>query len=134
MVSEHLAEEAAQEAVIRAWRHAAACRDPGAPGPWIRTIARREALRLLTVETRTDPPGPHESGGEGRSENQAGLAIDLRSAVLAHTDELDRQLLFHRYWAGETEARIAQRLDLPIGTVKVRLHRARARLRDRLTR
>src|SRR5919202_663348 len=42
------AEDATQEALIRAWRQRGACRDPHRPGPWISVIARREALRLAT--------------------------------------------------------------------------------------
>src|SRR4051794_41348361 len=37
------AEDAAQEAAMRAWRRRATCRD--APGAWVRTIAQNEALR-----------------------------------------------------------------------------------------
>jgi RNA polymerase sigma-70 factor (ECF subfamily) len=41
----------------------------------------------------------------------------------------DRKLLFMQYWQDVPVAEIASRLDMPLGTVKVRLHRARAQLR-----
>src|ERR687885_1602182 len=43
-----LAEDAAQEAVLRAWRRRDACRAPDDPLPWVRQIARREAVRAPT--------------------------------------------------------------------------------------
>src|SRR4051794_96395 len=39
-------EDAAQEAVLRAWRQRHRCRDPDHPGPWLRRIAHNEALRI----------------------------------------------------------------------------------------
>src|SRR3954447_15201499 len=48
------ADDAAQEATIRAWRYRASCRDPAKPEPWIAGIARREALR--TVAKRREQP------------------------------------------------------------------------------
>src|SRR5687768_901421 len=46
------AEDATQEALIRAWRQRDSCQDPRRPGPWISTIARREALRLASRHRR----------------------------------------------------------------------------------
>src|SRR4051794_12269275 len=46
------AEDATQEALIRAWRQRDSCQDPRRPGPWISTIARREALRLAGRHSR----------------------------------------------------------------------------------
>ena len=46
----------------------------------------------------------------------------------------DRRLLRLRYEDDLTNSEIARRLDIPEGTVKVRLHRLRARLHEELTR
>jgi RNA polymerase sigma-70 factor, ECF subfamily len=53
---------------------------------------------------------------------------DIREAI-DHLDERDRQLLRLRYNEDLTESAIARRLGCPEGTVKVRLHRVRHRLR-----
>ena len=53
---------------------------------------------------------------------------DLHAALDALSDR-DRQLLEMRYEEDLTQATIATRLGIPEGTVKVRLHRARAKLR-----
>src|SRR2546430_15511368 len=46
------AEEAVQEALIRAWRKRAACRTPAAPLPWLLQITRNEAMRLPARRSR----------------------------------------------------------------------------------
>lgn len=53
---------------------------------------------------------------------------DLHAALEA-LSERDRELLEMRYEEDLTQAAIASRLGIPEGTVKVRLHRARAKLR-----
>ena len=50
-------------------------------------------------------------------------------AALERLDERDRKLLMLRYGEDMTQAAIAQLLEIPEGTVKVRLHRARDKLR-----
>jgi RNA polymerase sigma factor (sigma-70 family) len=52
--------------------------------------------------------------------------------TLHHRDlpELDRKLIALRYERDQTYERIAARLAMPEGTVKVRLHRARRQLRQ----
>src|SRR3954463_15925237 len=42
-------EDAAQEAVLRAWRQRDRCHDPQRPGPWLRRIAHTEALRIAAL-------------------------------------------------------------------------------------
>src|SRR3954466_1400723 len=48
----YTADEAAQEAVTRAWRQRHKCRTPGTPEPWVAQIARNEALRLRAGEKK----------------------------------------------------------------------------------
>jgi RNA polymerase sigma-70 factor, ECF subfamily len=117
------AEDAAQEAVLRAWRRRATCRD--APAAWIRAIARHEALRLAARGRQELPlDDSHEAVAP-----QAGPDLpDLRAAVGA-LDDADRLLLWLRYWADLTQPEVARVAAVPEGTVKVRLHRARERLR-----
>ncbi len=124
-----LAEDAAQEALIRIWRSAASCASPGTPQAWMRCIARREALRLLARQ--------RESVVDGRADEVvAPGAVDaerlaIRQAV-ARLEESDRIVLFMRYWHDLSQVQIAQRLGVPEGTAKVRLHRARKALQREL--
>jgi len=122
------AEDAAQEAAMRAWRRRATCRD--APGAWVRTIAQNEALR--TAGRRHDEE-PLDAIAEVHSQASAGVeSQDIRAAVGA-LEQSDRLLLLLRYWADLTQPEVARATALPEGTVKVRLHRARQRLRVALS-
>lgn len=122
------AEDAAQEAVMRAWRMRHQCATPSAPWGWLARISQREAMRvaarrresLLDDEAVTDA-AEHTPDLLERLSVQAAVA-DLTS--------LDRMLIALRYEHDQTYERIAELAGLPVGTVKVRLHRARLRLRD----
>jgi RNA polymerase sigma-70 factor (ECF subfamily) len=122
------AEDAAQEAAIRAWRRRATCRD--APAGWIRAIARNEALRFAG-RRRDEAPLEDAYGVAGEQQ----LSADPRSvrAAVGALDHTDRLLLLLRYWADLTQPDVARAMQLPEGTVKVRLHRARQRLRLELS-
>ena len=118
------AEDAAQNAAIRAWRRRATC--DGAPAAWVRAIARNEALRIVErrrEETPLDEELPIACHAQG-----AGEAHDVRVAIQA-LEASDRLLLLLRYWGDLTQPEVARATALPEGTVKVRLHRARERLR-----
>jgi len=54
------------------------------------------------------------------------------AAGLADLRPQDREILLLHAWAELSDHEIAEALSLPLGTVKSRLHRARARLRNRL--
>lgn len=121
------AEDAAQEAAFQAWRHCADCRNPEAPWPWIVAIAQREALR----ERRGPPALGLDEDSEAcvvPHEPQTLLQLDVRRA-LAQLSEQERALVLARYWTDLTQEQVATLLQIPAGTVKVRLHRVRARLR-----
>lgn len=79
---------------------------------------------------RPDPTSTIEQH-EGAEDEQVLAAVELADlkAALSALSEPDRRLLEMRYEEDLTQATIAQRLGIPEGTVKVRLHRARNKLR-----
>jgi RNA polymerase sigma-70 factor, ECF subfamily len=124
------AEEAVQEALVRAWLRREACRSPEAPLPWLLEITRNEARRVLGRQARLgsfDLPAPSEDDA------LAGAAVRLTvEQALGTLAERDQRVLHLRYAEDLTQVEVARRLGLPEGTVKVRLHRARGRLRRAL--
>jgi RNA polymerase sigma-70 factor, ECF subfamily len=126
------AEDATQEALIRAWRQRDSCQDPRRPGPWISTIARREALRLANRHrrdmcldfARTAPPRPLDTGDCEAGEELLAAVEDL--------DPDDRWLVFAHYWQDRSYRELSRELDCPEATVRVRLFRLRRRLREAL--
>ena len=79
---------------------------------------------------RPDPTSTIEYR-EGEEDERVLAAVELADlhAALQELSDRDRQLLEMRYEEDLTQATIARRLNIPEGTVKVRLHRARAKLR-----
>ena len=123
------AEEVVQEALIRAWLRRDGCRSPETPLPWLLEITRNETRRLLGRQVRR---GSLELLAAAPLEDDAlaGAAarVTIEQAVRTLADG-DRRVLHLRYAEDLTQAEVARRLGLPEGTVKVRLHRARGRLR-----
>jgi RNA polymerase sigma-70 factor, ECF subfamily len=132
--ADHLAQEATQEAFIRAWK-AAGSYDPERDlGPWLLTIARYTALDLLRRELRSTRGG-HEAEQEGVAEAPAMDRIWLSWAVqeaLRQLAEHEREIVRLSFYEDLTHAQIAERLSLPLGTVKSRSHRAHRRLAELL--
>ena len=125
------AEDAAQEAVLRAWRHRAKCRNPEHPEPWIAGIARREALRAMS--RRTELPLDHHPDVADPRQDLSDFAdrLAVRRALVV-VDGKDRQLLVGHYWQDLSNAELATQLGLAEVTVRVRLHRLRRMLRQKM--
>lgn len=132
------AEEAAQDAFVKAFR-ALARFHPGAPfRPWLLRIVANEAInrrraagRRPTVELTTalDRSGPDDGAG---SPEAAALASERRALVaraLARLRDDDRLVISYRYLLELSEAEMAEALGVARGTVKSRLSRALGRLR-----
>jgi RNA polymerase sigma-70 factor (ECF subfamily) len=133
----HDAEEATQEAIVRAWRSRKTCRTPDAPLPWCAQIARNEALRLMA--RRRSLPGlvPLDDLPQladiraGQERGRAHARVDVNRALKTLTPH-ERLLTALRYGRGWSHSEIAAELDIPEATARVRLHRAHQRLRGLL--
>lgn len=123
------AEDIAQDALLRAWRRRSTLRDPDRRNQWLAAIVRNEAFRQH-ARVRPDPTDILEwiEGAEDEAVVATVERADLHAALRA-LSEKDRSLLTMRYQEDLTQSAIAQRLGIPEGTVKVRLHRARKKLR-----
>lgn len=126
------ADDAAQEAALRAWRRHHQCHSAPGRRAWVRAIARNEALRVVAARRpeeplteRAEPRTPE--GADGTTHER----LDVWRA-LAGLGPSERELAGLRYWADLTQAEAAERLGLPEGTAKVRLHRLRSTLRAQL--
>jgi RNA polymerase sigma-70 factor (ECF subfamily) len=123
------AEDIAQDALLRAWRRRSTLREADRRNQWLATIVRNEAFRLF-ARVRPDPTSMIETqeGAEDANVVATVERADLHAA-LKRLNDRDRQLLELRYTEDLTQQAIAHRLGIPEGTVKVRLHRARDKLR-----
>lgn len=119
------AEDAAQEAFLRAWR-AMGRFDPERPfGPWVLRIAANRAL--TKVERRRPQTSLEEAAHVAETTRDPMDGERLRQA-LGNLPPLDRAILSLRYEDGLSVADIAGTLGILEGAAKVRLFRARERL------
>jgi RNA polymerase sigma factor (sigma-70 family) len=134
------AEDATQEAFVKAYRAMERFRE-GAPfRPWLLRIVantarnrRRAAGRRLGLQLRAQ--AATHAGASAPSAEASVLAAERRRSLLAAVNALsadDRLVIGARYFLDLPEADIAALAGVPAGTVKSRLSRARARLARRL--
>jgi RNA polymerase sigma-70 factor (ECF subfamily) len=134
-----LAEEATQQTFVRAWQ-ASDRFEPGRDfAPWLVSIARRAAIDIQRRERRREA-GPLDEvpAGDGALVALPPDAADLEAVwtVRAAVDQLgddEREIVRLQHLEGLTHREISDRLDLPVGTVKSRSHRAHRRLATRLS-
>ncbi len=121
-------EDAMQETLISILRNLPSLREPAALHGWVRRIAVRHAVRLAQPDTG----GPLEDG-RWLAEPTPDLdsVIDVER-LLASLQPEQRAMLVLRDLDGLSEQEVAALLDIPVGTAKSRLSRARQAARQRL--
>jgi RNA polymerase sigma factor (sigma-70 family) len=134
------AEEIAQEALLRAWRHAGAYdHRRGRVETWLLSITRNLAIDHLRLRRGEpiDPDSiaskeamfmraPEDPGGESREE-----VASLREALASLPGEQRRALLMATLW-GYTANEISEIEGAPLGTTKSRIRSAMLKLRGEL--
>lgn len=122
------AEDVAQEAFVQAFFRLHQLRDPEALLPWLRRVAERIALMRLRSrrEEAVDPAEVERMRGVPVEPPGSGDG----SGLLTHLPEAMRRTVALTYLAGYTCAEAAALLGVREGTVKSRLSRARAILKE----
>lgn len=133
-----LAEDAAQQAFIVAYRNLSNLRQPERFGGWLRGIVRYECLHLLRRQHRqrwshlsiddalgipTSMPGPEEIAEQQES-------FDLALAAINGLPESERVVAILYYIRDHSQRDVAQFLNLPVSVVNNRLRSARKHLRE----
>ena len=118
-------EDAAQNALIAVLRNLRRLEEPGALRGWVRTIATREAVRVAR-RGRAEIPVEDVVAPDRAPDPE--LGVEIRDQ-LNRLDPEQRAVLVLRDLEGLGEQEVAELLRMPEGTVKSRLHRARARFR-----
>jgi len=130
------AEDAAQEALVKAYVALPRFRPGAAFRPWLLAIVANEARNRrraagrranLALRVATEPAG-HAPSPEAAVE--AAEQRRLLVAALGRLRERDREVIACRYLLGLSEAEAAAVLDCPRGTIKSQLSRALGRLRE----
>jgi RNA polymerase sigma factor (sigma-70 family) len=116
--------DAAQEALIAIFRALGRLREPAAIHGWARAIAVREAVRVAARAGRAVPAELSDLPAPGDPQ----LGADIRD-VLQRLSPQHRAVLVLRDLEGLDEQAAAAVLDVPLGTMRSRLSRARRTFR-----
>lgn len=117
--------DAAQEALIAVLRGIGQLKEPAALFAWARAIAVREAVRVARKARRFEVAYLDELPERGDPQ----LAVDVAD-VLGRLSPEHRAMLVLRDLEGLDEQAASELLDVPVGTTKSRLHRARGRFKE----
>jgi RNA polymerase sigma-70 factor (ECF subfamily) len=129
------ATDAVDEACARAWEQLARGRSIDALGAWIRVVAfnvaRDRHRRRRSERLSRDRIASRAGDDAGELGTAVAMAVDVRSA-LAQLPRQQREVVVSFYFLDHPVETIALDLDIPTGTVKSILHRARAALAELL--
>jgi RNA polymerase sigma-70 factor, ECF subfamily len=134
------AEDVAQDAFLQAYRALPTFRGDGPFGAWLGRIAVRMAIARLKRPSDLHADPTREEGwlidpGQGLDPQLATLADERRAEVrdaLTTLPEHHRRVVEMRFYGDMSLDEISSATGAPVGTVKSRLHRALAALRERL--
>jgi RNA polymerase sigma-70 factor (ECF subfamily) len=138
--NEQLAEDAVQEGFLAVWRSAVGFRaDRGKASSWILTLVHRRAVDLVRrEERRRTEPLAEESATQPAARETTEEAAWLRyerervQGALKQLPDTQREALELAYYGGFSQSELAERLGVPLGTVKSRMFGGLARLRELL--
>jgi len=133
----HLAEDAAQEAFVQAFRDLRMLRNPRAFPAWLRRLVFKHCDRLTRKKRVSTVPLDRVELPDERASSPLDLLgeEERRQAVLQSIEglpERERTTTTLFYIDGYSMADVGQFLDVPLSTVKSRLHSARSKLRKRM--
>ena len=129
-----LAEEPAQATFVRAWQAADQIDVDRDPAPWLATIAKRTAIDLYRREARRPASALDDVAADDPALVSLPPDLDTLDAVWhvrRAIDELPREeatIVRLQHLDGMTHREIAEELDVALGTVKSRSHRAHRKL------
>jgi RNA polymerase sigma-70 factor (ECF subfamily) len=126
------AQDAVQEASVRAWRAWANLRERDKFHSWFSQILVNVCRTRLHKRSRQRTVDVDEVDLEDVDPFRAALARDAIGRALGSLSNELRMVVVLRYWGELSLAEIADRLRIPIGTVKSRHHAALQALRRRI--
>ena len=132
------AQDAAQESFLVALARLEECRSPERFGGWLMTIVRNRSKNLVRRESlRATDEVPPATRSRVPTPDRIAETRELRALLrqaLMDLPEVQRQIVLLHDLEGWKHREIADRLDLPCGTVRSHLHFARKALKNALAR
>jgi len=136
---DRLAEDAVQDAFLAVWRTAAAFRAERAKAStWILTLVHRRAVDIVRREERrrADPLDDtmRDAATSESAEDAAWLGFERQrvQGALRQLPDTQREAIELAYYGGYSQSELAERLGVPLGTIKSRMFAGLTRLRELL--
>ena len=130
-----LADDVVQETMLRAYKSLDKLQDESAIKPWLLTIARREHARVYERKRLQTTDIDELANADAALLATSGDAdLDDMRAAIFRLDVDYREPLVLQVLMGFSTNEIAEQMGLKQGAVLTRLHRARAKLKDRMAR
>jgi RNA polymerase sigma-70 factor (ECF subfamily) len=136
---DRLAEDAVQEAFLAVWRGAAGfIADRAKASTWILTLVHRRAVDTVRREQRRRTEPLDDAGADTATSESAeaaawlGFERDRVQSALQLLPDAQREAIELAYYGGFSQSELAERLGLPLGTIKSRMFAGLSRLRELL--
>jgi RNA polymerase sigma-70 factor (ECF subfamily) len=132
-----LGEDVVQETFAAVWRAARSYKqERGSATAWLFTIARNSAVDAIRARKPTvgDPPDMADGGPTPEEQTVAEMEAFRVHTAVDGLPEREREVIELAYFQGLSQSQVAQRLELPLGTVKTRTRAGLAHLAERLER
>ena len=125
-----LADEVVQQVMTRVWQNAASYDGSrGSVRSWIYAIARNAAIDARRHRTRQETVNVVSDVAAAEDEFEQLVQAELIRSALEQLSAAHREVLDLAYFSGLSQAEVADRLRLPLGTVKSRTYYALKALR-----
>jgi RNA polymerase sigma-70 factor (ECF subfamily) len=124
-----IADEITSDTFVRAWMAAGRIRQPTVKS-YLFTMARNayiDLLRRAARQTELDEKMP-DKGISAQTQMEQSAEVRAVLAALQQLPEMDRMVLLMHTLAEMPYEEIAETLGIPVGTAKVKVHRARLKL------
>jgi RNA polymerase sigma-70 factor (ECF subfamily) len=123
------AHDVVQEAWVRMLSKHNTLREESKLVPWAKTITRNVASNVNKGAVRSQPcDWNDEHQKDPAAAAEAGLMLEI-SELLGSLDVHSRTMILYKFYYGFKDQEIADAMNMPVGTVKAKIHRTRERLR-----
>lgn len=125
----HSAQDVVQESFITAYRKLNGLRKGSSFGPWIRKIAKRQAIQITRRMSQVNDAkerviGASSGSNDGKIDEPSRMLLEAVMCLPRH----ERLVIMLRYFDGHSTKMISKMTGRPIGTITMQLSRAHARL------
>lgn len=126
------ADDVLQEVYLSAYRNFAGLKNKAAFKPWIISIARNKCNDYFRTKAAQMEISIEELSQQELSAGRLGISVvHTVRETLDRLGDKDKQILYLYFWKELPQTEIARLLDIPVGTVKSRLHTAKLHFKNK---